>query len=367
MAPFAEFRGASLATVGWLISSYGLTQFILRLPIGAWSDRLGRRRPFVAVGFIVGIIGILGMALVPSPVAMVFFRGLTGVHASTWTVLTVLYAAHFPATALGRAMGSIMMATSLTQLVANLVGGLLAEWGGWEAPFWAGALVGLGGLLLVPRLREPPIEEEPPELRQLLAMGRDRHLLTVSVLAALCQSIAHVTLYGFTPVYASHLGASKLQLGVLAFVGTGTLAVASWFSGQPIAARWGSRKVLLMGFLAASVCSLAFPAARGIPPLVALQVGVSFGTGLMLPTLMALSIQGVSPERRATAMGFFQAMYALGMFAGPLLGGAVGQTWGVAAVFPAVAVLGAAGAAATYAFLTPLPRTSPPSYGRSAS
>jgi MFS family permease len=38
---------------------------------------------------------------------------------------------------------------------------------------------------------------------------------------------------------------------------------------------------------------------------------------------MGLSIKNVAAHRRGTAMGFFQAIYGLGMFAGPLLVGTI--------------------------------------------
>lgn len=57
MTPFAELRGASLQMVGWLVGSYGLVQLILRIPLGMWSDRLRKRKPFIIYGF--------GAALIP--------------------------------------------------------------------------------------------------------------------------------------------------------------------------------------------------------------------------------------------------------------------------------------------------------------
>jgi MFS family permease len=40
---------------------------------------------------------------------------------------------------------------------------------------------------------------------------------------------------------------------------------------------------------------------------------------------MSLSIKDVDPGKRSTAMGFYQAIYGLGMFAGPLMMGILGD------------------------------------------
>ena len=44
-------------------------------------------------------------------------------------------------------------------------------------------------------------------------------------------------------------------------------------------------------------------------------------------------------EERATAMGVYQAVYAIGMFLGPLVGGAVGEAAGLGAIFVSTGAL----------------------------
>jgi MFS family permease len=67
--------------------------------------------------------------------------------------------------------------------------------------------------------------------------------------------------------------------------------------------------------------------------LLAVQVVAGFGRGVTGTTLMGLSIRHVSSAERATAMGVYQAVYAIGMFLGPLVSGAIGDHLGLAAIF----------------------------------
>jgi predicted MFS family arabinose efflux permease len=48
---------------------------------------------------------------------------------------------------------------------------------------------------------------------------------------------------------------------------------------------------------------------------------------------MGLAIQGIPKAEKATAMGFFQAVYAIGMFLGPASGGFIGDIFGLRGVF----------------------------------
>jgi len=48
---------------------------------------------------------------------------------------------------------------------------------------------------------------------------------------------------------------------------------------------------------------------------------------------MGLSIREISAEDRATAMGVFQAVYAIGMFSGPMTAGVFADAVGLSGAF----------------------------------
>ena len=54
---------------------------------------------------------------------------------------------------------------------------------------------------------------------------------------------------------------------------------------------------------------------------------------------MGLAIQGMPQEERAAAMGFFQAVYAIGMFSGPAISGFIGHALGLQGVFFCAAII----------------------------
>ena len=58
-----------------------------------------------------------------------------------------------------------------------------------------------------------------------------------------------------------------------------------------------------------------------------------FGWGMLHTKLMALSIHNTAPQQKATAMGFFQAMYAIGMLPGPLVSGFLADNFGLSVIF----------------------------------
>lgn len=116
----------------------------------------------------------------------------------------------------------------------------------------------------------------------------------------------------------------------------------------------GYRGALILG-------AVAVAATAGVVPLLdsVLLVGVSqtisgLGRGAINAMLITLSVLAVAPARRATAMGVYQAIYAIGMLAGPVLAGAIADGISIEAVFYTSAAVSLTGVGFTY--LTRLPR-----------
>lgn len=88
--------GASATLVGLISGSYGLTQVVLRLPLGIWSDRLRRRKPFILAGIAVGgLSSLLMYFLIQSPAALLFGRLMAGLAACAYVQITILFASYF--------------------------------------------------------------------------------------------------------------------------------------------------------------------------------------------------------------------------------------------------------------------------------
>ena len=336
---YAQQAGASLTMVGLIVGAYGVTQLIVRLPLGMWSDRLGRRLPFIAGGMLAAGLGALGLGLAHDPWLLFLSRALTGVGASAWVAFAVLFSSYFPPRQAVRAMSLITFVNGISQVVSTSVGGWIAQTYGWSAPFYVGVGLAVLGYICTLGLREearPVASALTP--RRVLAIMTVPLLVAVSVNAILSQYASYVTTYAFTPIYAEQLGATRTEQGplVTAMLLAYSLAmlVTSW-----LADRVGDRATVAWGMLLAAVSVAAVPFIESLGLLAADQALLGFGRGLAYPVLMGLSIRAVPQEQRATAMGFFQAVYAIGMFVGPSAGGPIADNFGLPAVFYSTAVV----------------------------
>ncbi|WP_186445854.1 MFS transporter [Paenibacillus cremeus] len=346
LAAYVESLGASHKMAGLIVGMYGLSQMLLRIPVGVVSDRFHKRKLFIVFGLVFSILAGLGILITQELSWILILRALAGAAAATWVDFTILFASYFQKEETTKAIGTLTVYNSLGQMFGILTGGWMADVYGWESAFLIGAVVGgigfIGSFFLVEK-----VEQGGNKLTfsGVLEVAGDRILLTVSFLAILFQVLTFATVFGFTPVYAQSLGATKLDMGLLTFFSTFPTALAAWIGGRHLAQKIGENKVIILGFIISGVFTLAIPFTGSLWLLIVSQAIAGLGRGFTQPVLMALSIKHMDSSKRATAMGFYQAIYGLGMFAGPLFMGAAGDWLTLQEGFVIVGLLGCVTAA----------------------
>jgi predicted MFS family arabinose efflux permease len=342
----ARASGASEAQIGLILASYGLTQLLFRLPLGLFSDRLQRKKIFALLGTLLVTASGLGLAFARTPTALFLYRALSGGAATAWVAISVLYNSHFPIERAVRTAGQLNLLSAIGQILAMSAGGWIADRWGAQAAFLGSAALSLPVLLafgIVRDVRAPSTSDQSPRSgrvspRQGITMeqfGRaitTPRLLLVSGLAACSQYALFATSLGFAAVRAQDLGASDAQLGILTTavqVGKALPLLFLSLQRRPRNARW----LTVAGLALVAVPVFLFPALTDLRWLVVCQVVIGLGVGTAFPVLMGLALQAVEPEARASAMGVYQSVYAVGMTLGPAFSGVFARWWGIWGVY----------------------------------
>jgi len=97
--------------------------------------------------------------------------------------------------------------------------------------------------------------------------------------------------------------------------------------------RFGERVTVVVTALLMAVTTFLTPFVSNLGLLAVTRIGYGMGHGVIYPTLMSLSLRAVHQSERASAMGIFQAVYALGMFGGPAASGLIADHLGLSTMF----------------------------------
>lgn len=335
---YVKHLGGSLSMVGLISGIYGLTQALIRIPIGVFSDGIGRKKPFVVLGVLAGIISNLLFIWAESLMTLFWARALAGVSSATWVALTILIAAYYPQDKVTPIMGVLYALSNAGQLIASLSGAFLAELWGWKAPFIAALITGILGLAAL-ALMEKETKAPPQKFNwnSLLTIGTQRWVILASFLGLLIH-YGSWSLLSFSPVFAVNLGASKGDLGLLSLFGLLPTFFGSFLLGKLLQVV-KRNYLLLSGFICAAVSLLFLPVAKSFLVLSLLVACGGLGKGIALPALMGMCQKGVPDSMKATAMGIFQAVFAIGIFLGPAVSGIASDRFGVIVTFTAVSIL----------------------------
>ncbi|MFL2636093.1 MAG: MFS transporter [Tepidiformaceae bacterium] len=354
--PFLPIRasdlGASNTIIGLVVASYAIGQVLLRIPIGFGADLLGKRRPFALIAFIASVIGALGLALAPSPLMLFVARSITGVAAAGWVVISVLYVSYWDQARTSEAMSRVMAITTFSIVVATFLGGFLVEYFGVISTFYAGLITGCIGIVLFwfsPESQEKI--DEGFDWKTAVNVARTPLLLKTSFLGILAQFVAFATTFTFIPIYAKSIDASDMENGYLAaamftFAGIGSLMVP--FLMKKIEFSW----LIVSAFLVIACSVVVVPFIESPIVLVMSQAFGGLGRGVLNVQLMTLAVLAVSISSRATSMGIYQAIYAIGMLLGPLVAGFVGDYVSIFWVFGLSTCISLISAFLTWLFLS---------------
>lgn len=341
LTPYVKSLDATHVQAGWIVGSFGFMQIVLRMPVGLLSDRLGRRKLFIQLSFGFALLSAIGLLFSRNLAIILLARTMAGIAAANWVHYNVLFPNYFAADKSVKAVGILNAAAMVAQTLAMLAGGLLADHLSMQAVFAASALTALLGLIIAASIYEQrPIQAPTVPFSTAIKVVGNPRLLVVAAFAALVQLLTYAVTFGFITVHARiRFAASGSAIALLSMTATIFGAFSSLIGNTRLVRRANEPLLALCGIMVFAVATMAIPLMPTLSSLIMLQAMAGLGRGVAFTMAMALVIQSVPANRRATAMGFYQASYGIGTTAGPVMMGKLADTWGLG---PGFVVIGLA-------------------------
>lgn len=325
--------GATPLLAGLAVGAYGLTQALVQIPFGAWSDRVGRK-PVIVVGLVLHVAGSLLGAAAGSAVSLVLARIVQGLGAVSGPVMAFLADLTRPESRT-RAMFAIGMSIGASFAVSLVAGPLLAAAIGVSGVFLLIGALGVVALALV-------VFVLPAELaaRRPARAGSFRDVLTRRLLPHYAGIfMLHLTLTA-TFIAVPHvlrdlhgLPASRHWLVYLAVFAASILLTVPLVAWSERRGRPGRAALIGSLGLAAALAGLGWAQAHFDALLGALVL--YFGAFNFLEARLPAALAEAAGEAtRGAAMGLFATAQFAGAFAGGLAGGALlGSHWQNTGIF----------------------------------
>jgi len=310
--------GNNLTLVGIALGAYGLTQAILQLPFGWWSDRIGRK-PVIYCGLLVFALGSFVAAMATSVHMIIIGRILQGAGAISAAVIAMT-ADLTREEHRTKAMAMIGSTIGLTFAISLIAGPWLDRLIGVPGIFALTGVLALAAIAVI-RFVVPDTPSAPKPSR--------------AVPAAMLSVLLDPQL-------------ARLNFGIFALHAVlMALFIAIPFSlrdaGLPLAQHWqvylpvmlGSFVLMLRMWFVASVAlllvaHLLLPALSGDVWLLAVFLLLFFTPFNVLEAMLPSLTTRLAPEPlRGTAIGLYSSIQFFGTFVGAAAGGALYGRWGL--------------------------------------
>ncbi len=325
---FAQDLGSSPELIGLIVAASTITGIFIKLPAGALSDILGRRRMM--------LLGTLFFAgppflypLVTEPLALLFVRFLHGFATAIFGPVASAYVAEIFKKGRAEKLGWFSSANDIGATLGPMIGGfILFSTASYSTTFLVVGGLGLLPLIMVSRL--PPQEGtraaqtgKPARWEEfkkgILEILSTRAIVIASVLEA-AMYIGYGAFLGFFPVYAKGIGHNDAAIGLIMGAQLLTRMIGKPGSGR-LSDRLGRKPMILLGLtLCAFVLPLTF-LAESFFVLFLLSCLLGLGVAIVTPSTTALVADLAQAGRMGSAMGVFGTIWDSGEAAGPILAG----------------------------------------------
>jgi DHA1 family multidrug resistance protein-like MFS transporter len=353
---YAQSLGATLTQVGLLSSAWSISRLVFTAPIGRFSDRSSKKR-IIAAGLLVYAVVSLLYSFAWDFTSLVTIRLLHGLGSAMSMPIAMAYAAEItPKGREGRFMGMMNFAMFGGMGLGPLIGGYLSDVFTLSAPFYVMAGITAFSLAMTVFLlpddkgRRTVTADTKGVFRRVLSKRVLRAVFVYRTVAALGRGsiMTFLSIYMGLPIEDGGLGLSLSATGFVLSTGQFASALLQQPFGE-LADRYNKIALTLAGGVLGAFGMALLPFADGFWTILAAQLTFSAGSALGMPALTAI----VAIEGRelgiGTTMSVLQSAMSLGMIAGPLVSGVLGDILGLKPIFFIGSTIILAGTASFYA------------------
>lgn len=325
--------GITAAAVGIIVGIYGFAQLIFRMPIGLIADKIDIHKFFIIIGILSAGIASLFRIFFPPDLGFLIGNIFSGFASAMWISFMVLYFSYFEKEEHQKASSFIVGANNFGILLGFIACTLLYERFGMKLMCYLSIAAALIAFLLSLFIRGEKRNTAALPVKELVKVYADRRLIVFSILALIQQGIQISTSMTFTTQIAKLRGANNIQIGLCSIVYILTAVLSSYFAAGKTAKRIGSRFWIPAILICLALYCVLIPNLPSAEWICIAQILSGISTGILFSYCTSEAMQDIPEQKSSTAMGFYQAIYAIGMTTFPILTGKIANTFTIGVAF----------------------------------
>lgn len=332
-APYLLAQKVTADFVGIIVGVYGGVQMSLRFPMGILADWLGKHKLIIIVGCAFSGGASVVRLLESTGNGFLIANIMSGVASSLWVSFMLLSTKYITPERMQTQIGYLFAANNFGIMLAFITSAVCFEGFGMDFLCLCSALSGALAMLLAMSLKEddpayahlhePPESKHRPLIADLVKVAKRKRIWFFAFLASIQQGVTMTTIMSFSNEAALRIGGSSYEMGLMTIVFILFNVISSYYSGKPPFTRISQGFLVSSAlFLLAAYCFLSVMVTH-IYLLIIIQVFLGWSFGFVFTIATSEAIVGVEHYRRSSAIGLFQALFAIGMTTIPIIAGRI--------------------------------------------
>ncbi|HEX5682371.1 MAG TPA: MFS transporter [Desulfobacterales bacterium] len=348
---FALSLGAGPEAIGLAVGISTVTGILFKLPSGALSDVIGRRKTML-IGLVFFAFAPFAYLLIDSYAQLVAVRFIHGFATAVYGPVAMAVVADIAGERKGELLSWFSSVGIIGGLLGAPLGGLilsLSATGGsyelrtFQLVYTICGVSGVTALALAMRtlLRDEHVQGNGFRSRMsqfvtgIKEVISDVRVVATSSVEGL-QNMTMGALEAFLPIYAVEVaGLSAFEAGLLWAVQIVVTMVSKPLMGR-ISDRFGRKPIIVAGLILCAISFFFIPLLKSFSTLSAAALLFGLGEAFVTSSSAAMVADMCKARHFGTAMGVFGTIFDIGHASGPILSGILIGVWGY---FPAFAVM----------------------------
>lgn len=320
----------STSFIGTIVGAYGISQVIVRLPLGIAADCIDKHKLFIFLGSLIAGVASLIRLFFPSGYGFLLANLISGCASATWISFMVFYTNFYPSNKQQFATSTIIMFNNIGILIAFVFGALFFDNLGMNTICIFSSIAGVCGAILSLFIRDNKKQSHTSiTLKGLISSCFNKRLIFFGCLALSQQGLQMSTTMSFTTKILEDLGATSVLIGYSSIIYMICSVIFSRLSSNKLCENLGPKICIPSVFFILSFYCILVPIVNNISLIFILQIIPGMATGVLFSYITSEAMKNVPLDKKSTSMGFFQAIYALGMTAFPVLTGNIAEYFSI--------------------------------------
>ncbi|MEG1877416.1 MAG: MFS transporter [Lachnospiraceae bacterium] len=354
--------GYSLSVVGTVLGCYGVTQLVLRFPIGLFADLKNKHRYIIMIGAVLTGVSALIRFMMPTAFGFLVANLCAGIACSAWISYMVFFSGLYKDHEMQKSTALIIACSNGGGMLAYIMGTLYYTRYGMPLMCVLSLIAAIFAVLLSFAIREQ--EDVPLVLTQdsesvMHKIGNSiriacchPRILIFSFAALVQQGILNTVTLNMTAQHAKEIGANSFDLGLLAVLYMGEAVIFAFLATSRWCIKKGARFFITLIFLLLVIYCILMPYTTTLLQINLLQICCALSQGILFTFATSEALKDIPTEVRGTAMGFHQAVFAIGITFVPMITGSCMQKYTMGIAYGMLAILCVAAILAVNLFYT---------------